>query len=112
MALELKDGKFYRDGKFEAAEIGNQEQINLLVKTEQRVQAFKDGLPVDVDYKTVYIGRFDFECLCGKKLFVEDDDMDDEDFDTFIGRGCKCQKCQREYIFGEKDNCLTVKLNP
>jgi hypothetical protein len=111
MALELVDGKFYRDGVPEPLEFGNKEQIKLMNQAKETLESLMgDGLVVEPDFEITVTGVIRFKCPCGQHVYFETDGEDELQCD-FEGLESKCRKCQREYeVVMNDDDDWTVKL--
>jgi len=103
MGLKIKDGKFYRDGKHEATQFGNTEQITALRQLEHDIQAFKGGKILDVEYEVNITAKIDFECICGYTVYLKREGLTKESYNKFIGQECDCQLCKRKYVLEESD---------
>ena len=103
--MELKNGKFYEDGKEVPPEIGNVAQICLLQQAERKAQLEeKEGIEVNFDTRNFTFDVVaEFICSCGNRCgnYFEsdyDDDPDDVDFNWFFDdETIKCPKCGRVY---------------
>ncbi len=117
--LELKNGKFYQDGKQVPIEIGNKEQIDLIRKLEKEID---NGirLNVNINEKTTYEMSYSFTCPCcgqrkSKECFYNDfeDEPDKDDIKDFIEEEeYSCYKCCTTFelkIENDGDYRLTIK---
>lgn len=120
MPLEIKNGKFYRDGELIPTEIGNKEQIELMKKELEYITALNnDGISIDVEVEEVitYRASGHFRCKCGKILLFESHEFDGE-YDSLEGLNeteKTCRNCNKTYIIlrdedDESDTGWSVKL--
>jgi redox-regulated HSP33 family molecular chaperone len=100
-SLEIRDGKFFRDGQPEPLKFGDKEQIALLEKEQKRVKELADeGLLIEPDL-TISADIY-FKCLCGHSLteFVEVQ-SEDEVNEAFAGESVDCRYCKRKYTLSQ-----------
>ena len=111
--MKLVNGKFVNDvGEIIPTEHGNLEQIEILKKVEK----LKDGIEVSYDTEEIITGEINFRCVCGVKLSVEEEDLQDDDIASFI-KATKgkthCYNCKAEYTISENEKSefnVIVKL--
>lgn len=114
MSLEIKNGKFYRDGLVEPIQFGNRDQIKLM---QQHLKDYEeligDGVLIDYEIEeiTTYKATMDYKCSCGKYVSFREEDLDDEnDTPDFVGESASC-RCGRKYeIAKNEDKDLVIKL--
>jgi hypothetical protein len=92
--LELRDGKFYREGQRVPLEFGNTEQINMI---NRRLKIIREGISVSPSYGSEITGYIHFKCVCGQSLILEHVVDEEGDIEQFIGMQKKCYKCLQEY---------------
>ena len=113
--LELKGGKFYKDGKIMPLEFGNKDQIELMQARLENLKQLQQGtFEPQVDFTTITKVDVNFTCTCGKQVwFVEQEYEHDEDadyIDDFSGAYSKCMKCGQRYEIVINDGELNVKI--
>lgn len=115
--LTLRDGKFWRNGQIEPPEIGNTEQIELLKKQYSYFEKLKEsGLELSYDIEITYTAHSQFNCQCGKQIFLESDShgaTDRQAADALSHREEKtCRNCDANYLIyieGEKNGKPILK---
>jgi hypothetical protein len=114
--LRILKGKFIKGGVEVAPEFGNVEQINCLKKFNERLEQFKEGLEVDVDFilqdedECTFDAILDFKCSCLRNIESNQYDVEEDDVDCFVGECETCMDCGNEYKFSNERNYLVVKL--
>lgn len=95
--MELRDGKFYRDGVEVPPTFGDREQIELLRKAEKQMEKLEvDGIEAEIEYNVSAEVRC--KCPCGRYVIFETVNNDDEDSANMYLDGMQqyC-RCGREY---------------
>lgn len=108
----IKDGRFFKDGKFIQPIFGDDEQVACLQMFNETVESLtKDGLIVEPNYEVQIDAYVHFNCICGTRLQKAVGADAEEDIHCFINKKVICKECNRIYIFkaDEGDN-LIVKL--
>lgn len=110
MALILKEGKFFKDGKPVPLEFGNWEQIKFIEKRQRIQKALKEGgLEVEPDYNISVDADIYWDCQCGKRMTINVSADDEEDIECFVGKERRCHDCQTHYVVEKnKDGNLVV----
>lgn len=110
--LEIKNGKFYRDGLVEPIQFGNLDQIKLMQQHLKDYEALtNEGVLIDWEVETSYRATMDYKCSCGKYVRFGDVDLDDEDDKPDFKESTATCKCKRIYEIDENDDGdLVVKL--
>lgn len=88
--LTFNRGKFFRDGKFEALEFGNKDQLKMIDKVKE--------LQTGVLFTGVFV------CPCGAKITKT---LGLEEYET-----CKCHDCGNHYewfLYDDKVPCIRLK---
>jgi hypothetical protein len=113
--MTLRNGKFYDGERIVPLEFGNKDQISLMKMELQRIEAFKTGLPVEIDITTTYKGEINFKCECNAcTVYFELEEDDEDDFD-FVGETASCHKCKQLYEIqkdGDGDLIAVKKSKP
>jgi hypothetical protein len=100
--MELKNGKFYKDGKEVPIEIGNKEQIKLL---RNALKDLDKGVEIDlrIDEIVKYTTSFSYTCPCcftknNEDVFEdEDDEPSNGEIDDEILGWNYCIHCKTEF---------------
>lgn len=116
--LTLSGGKFYRDGKEVPPVFGDTEQIALLKEREKDFEVLQEtgGIQVDIDREEVISINLTttFICLCGNKLKIRIDDLDEycDEEEELSGQSKKCHQCQRKYelFYNDPEGEIMAKL--
>lgn len=116
--LRILKGKFIKDKVEVAPQFGNTEQINCLKKFNERLEQFKQGLAVEVEYEKrddeneepVFDASLDFKCCCLATVESYQYDVEEDDIDCFVGVYETCRNCDNKYKFSNERNFLVVKL--
>jgi len=113
MSLELKDGKFFRDGNPEPLKFGDKEQIKLMTERIETIKALNgEGLLVHVDLETTYTAYLSFKCTCGVRLNPRFE-IESERHYHLNGEIFICHSCKAKYVVNQdKDGMITVKSRP
>lgn len=112
--MEIREGKFFKNGIHVPVEFGNREQIMALRKAESIVAQLEseEGLEIELDVEEIhrYLCNASFQCLCGNKLRIREQEFDENDF-IKIEQDVKC-KCGQKYSVesGDCSDDLVVKL--
>jgi hypothetical protein len=112
MSLILRNGKFYDGDKEVPPEFGNKEQIKIIREQERLVEDLKgEGLEIEIEAEEKWTLSAHFKCICGKTLFMEDDNCDDVVDINGLLIDRRCVHCKRIYTINAGDpGELIVKL--
>lgn len=114
MALTLKDGKFFEDGRPVPIQFGNKEQIELMNKELHIMQAFKDEechVKPQVEEVTQFVAYVNYICSCGKRLRFESDDTAgsrSEAKSYLVNNLQVCYICKKKYKIRMKDDIYFI----
>lgn len=109
--MELINGKFIESGKVIPVENFNDEQIKCLQRAERKLEELKNG---DFGTSIVFEVRasFNFDCVCGKVIFGEEELTSEEDTSQLNQLTLVCRNCGKSYQTECDDNesLIFIKL--
>jgi hypothetical protein len=112
MDLELKDGKFFRDGQVVPLEFGNPEQIKLMTRRINLINDLEtEGVVV---YPVIELkATVRFPCMCGNcHVYIEIECSDEDEVNRmFHGEEGQCFSCKKKYrvTHNKKLHSLSVR---
>lgn len=102
-SIEIKGGKFIKDGKVEPWQFGNWEQIKAVEQKLKEVEEKETiGIVVEPDFDVTIEATVLFTCECGKRNWIHASPDDEEDIDCFDGLDKNCT-CGRLYKINKDD---------
>lgn len=116
MAIEIRDGKFYKDGVEVKPSFGDMEQIRALKEAERKANEKKVDAKLFSEEITTYYAVVKFKCpSCKHENTVDllDDDpsewnIDNDDVDQLE---CSCDSCRLDFtINADKSNKSRMKI--
>lgn len=86
-------------------EFGNMDQIKFIKRCQDMAEQYKgEGVSLDVYHEVKYTAEVMLNCLCGHKIWIDEEVESDEDIDVFNGYETACRKCNSKYNLTTNDD--------
>jgi hypothetical protein len=92
-------------------EFGNMDQIKFINRCKDMMDQYRgEGVALDVYHDITYTAEVMLNCLCGHKIWIDEEVKSDEDIDVFNGYNTTCRKCNSRYNLTTNDDGEVIAL--
>lgn len=92
-------------------EFGNMDQIKFIKRCQDMAEQYRgEGVALDVYHDVKYTAEVMLNCLCGHKIWIDEEVESDEDIDVFNGYNTTCRKCNSKYHLQTNDDGEVIAL--